>query len=65
MSDTNEENPAEALAAMKKKLQAQGILKQQRVSFRKPDASAPADCISRIKSIIRSTLIHDFGYNYD
>mgnify|MGYP000882249571 CR=1 FL=1 len=51
--------------AMKKKLQAQGILKQQRVSFRKPDASAPADCISRIKSIIRSTLIHDFGYNYD
>ena len=50
---------------MKKKLQAQGILKQQRVSFRKPDASAPADCISRIKSIIRSTLIHDFGYNYD
>jgi hypothetical protein len=51
--------------AMKKKLQSQGILKQQRVSYRKTDASAPAECISRIKSIIRSTLIHDFGYNYD
>jgi len=51
--------------AMKAKLQSQGILKQQRVSYRAAGAGAPPEGISRIKSVIRSTLIHDFGYNYD
>lgn len=51
--------------AMRVKLESQGVLSQQRVSYRAVDAGAPAEGISRIKSIISATLTHDFGYNYD